>query len=56
VDTKKIRDGFEKAGLPMPTIETVEGGVRVTFRRNNVNSLQTSRDVTEITIKTQPMS
>ena len=25
----------------------VEGCVRVTFRRNNVNSLQTSRDVTE---------
>ena len=37
---KKIREGFEGAGLPMPKIETVDGGVRVTFRRNNVNSLQ----------------
>ena len=33
---KKIREGFEKAGLPMPKIEDVEGGVRVTFQRNNV--------------------
>ena len=35
---KKIREGFEKAGLPMPKIEDVEGGVRVTFQRNNVNN------------------
>ena len=33
---KKIRDGFEGAGLPMPKIEDVESGVRVTFQRNNV--------------------
>ena len=33
---KKIREGFEGAGLPMPKIEDVEGGVRVTFQRNNV--------------------
>lgn len=33
---KKIREGFEEAGLPMPKIEDVEGGVRVTFQRNNV--------------------
>lgn len=42
---KKIREGFEKAGLPMPMIETIEGGVRVTFKRNNVNSSQTGKDV-----------
>jgi len=35
---KKIREGFEKAGLPMPKIEDVEGGVRVTFQRNNVSN------------------
>lgn len=39
---KKIRDGFEGAGLPMPTVESVEGGVRVTFQRNNPNSSQKS--------------
>lgn len=38
---KKIRDGFEGVGLPMPKIEDVEGGVRVTFLRNNVGK---SRD------------
>ena len=32
---KKIREGFEDAGLPMPTIESVDGGVKVTFQRNN---------------------
>ena len=37
---KKIRDGFEGAGLPMPIVESVEGGVRVTFQRNNPNSSQ----------------
>lgn len=35
---KKIREGFEKAGLPMPKIEDVEGGIRVTFLRNNVSN------------------
>ncbi|MBQ9187551.1 MAG: putative DNA binding domain-containing protein [Prevotella sp.] len=36
---KKIREGFEGAGLPMPKIEDIEGGVRVTFQRNNVGKL-----------------
>ncbi len=35
---KKIRDGFERAGMPMPKIEDVEGGVRVIFQRNNVSN------------------
>lgn len=35
---EKIREGFEGAGLPMPKIEDVEGGVRVTFQRNNVSN------------------
>ncbi|MBR1469588.1 MAG: DeoR family transcriptional regulator, partial [Prevotella sp.] len=34
---KKIREGFEGAGLPLPKIESAFGGVRVTFQRNNVN-------------------
>lgn len=38
---KKIREGFENAGLPMPKIENAFGGVRVTFKRNNVNIAQT---------------
>jgi ATP-dependent DNA helicase RecG len=37
---KKIRDGFEGAGLPMPKIESVDGGVKVTFQRNNVSNSQ----------------
>ena len=38
---KKIREGFESAGLPMPVIESADGGVRVTFQRNNANGSQT---------------
>ena len=34
---KKIREGFEAAGLPMPVVENFCGGVRVTFQRKNVN-------------------
>lgn len=34
---KKICDGFIAAGLPKPTIESIQGGVLVTFQRNNVN-------------------
>lgn len=33
---KKIREGFEGAGLPMPTVENFCGGVRVTLQRKNV--------------------
>ena len=32
---EKIFEGFKAAGLPMPTIEEADGGVRVTFQRNN---------------------
>ena len=35
---KKIREGFEGAGLPMPKIESAFDGVMVTFQRNNVNT------------------
>ena len=34
---KKICDGFVSAGLLKPTIESKQGGVLVTFQRNNVN-------------------
>lgn len=34
---KKICNGFVSAGLPKPTIESKQGGVLVTFQRNNVN-------------------
>ena len=34
---QKICDGFTAAGLPKPTIESKQGGVLVTFQRNNVN-------------------
>lgn len=34
---QKICDGFQAAGLPKPTIESKQGGVMVTFQRNNVN-------------------
>jgi ATP-dependent DNA helicase RecG len=43
---KKIRDGFEGAGLPMPKIEDVEGGVRVTFQRNNTINSQIGNQTT----------
>ena len=39
---KKIREGFEGVGLPMPKIESAYGGVRVTFQRNNVNTGQSN--------------
>lgn len=41
---KKIREGFESVGLPMPKVENFCGGVQVTFQRKNVanNSGQTS--------------
>ena len=32
---KKIREGFEGAGLPMPIIESADGGVRVIIKRTN---------------------
>ena len=53
---KKICDGFQDAGLPKPTIESKQGGVLVTFQRNNVNlkmtdgsqiGSQTSTDVVD---------
>ena len=41
---EKIKNGFEEAGLPMPTIEVVDGGVRVTFKRNNQGNASASQN------------
>lgn len=34
---KKIREGFEGAGLPMPKIESAFGGVMVTFQKHKIS-------------------
>ena len=39
---QKVCDGFLAAGLPKPTIESTQGGVLVTFQRNNVNLAKSS--------------
>lgn len=38
---KKIREGFENAGLPMPVVENFCGGVRVMFQRKNATDIAT---------------
>jgi len=50
---KKIREGFESAGLPMPEVENFCGGVRVSFMRNNVNisSTNVTKDVIKDVVK-----
>ena len=48
---KKIREGFEAVGLPMPMVENFCGGVRVTFQRNNVNTAkQNSTDIQDVAV------
>lgn len=51
---EKIFDGFKAAGLPMPTIEEADGGIRVSFQRNNQGNPQTisQTDTTETPQKT----
>ena len=48
---QKICDGFMAAGLPKPSIESKQGGVLVTFQRNNVNLNTTVVEVQESTQK-----
>ena len=43
---KKILEGFETVGLPVPTIEEVDGGVRVIFKRNNQSNPQVTQQKT----------
>ena len=48
---QKICDGFKAAGLPKPTIESKQGGVLVTFQRNNVNLIKlNSTDVHDVAV------
>lgn len=48
---QKICNGFTAAGLPKPTIESAQGGVLVTFQRNNVNlSNQTPIDAQNVAV------
>lgn len=48
---KKICDGFVSAGLPKPTIESKQGGVLVTFQRNNINlSNQNPKDAQNVAV------
>ena len=51
---EKIFEGFKAAGLPMPTIEEADGGIRVSFQRNNQGNPQTisQTDATETPQKT----
>jgi len=59
---QKICNGFKEAGLPAPTIESKQGGVLVTFQRNNVNLKMTdgtqigTQITTESTGKSTPKS
>ncbi len=47
---KKIRDGFESFGLPMPTVESRDGGTLLTFQRKRVaqNVAQNVADVNQL--------
>ena len=51
---EKIFEGFKAAGLPMPTIEEADGGIRINFQRNNQGNPQTisQTDATETPQKT----
>lgn len=40
---EKIKNAFDGAGLPMPKIEAADGGVRVTFQRNNQGKYETQQ-------------
>ena len=58
---QKICNGFQEAGLPKPTIESKQGGVLVTFQRNNVNlkmtdGTQIGSETTESTEKSTEKS
>ena len=41
---KKIREEFEKAGHPVPTVEESGGGVLVTIQRKTIEDIIASRD------------
>ena len=41
---KKIREEFEKAGLPVPTVEESGGGILVTIQRRTVDDIIAGKD------------
>ena len=43
---KKIREGFEPAGIPMPKVENFCGGVQVTIERTQFMKMLNGRNVT----------
>lgn len=45
---------FKGTGLPMPRIEAVEGGIKVSFQRNNVNISQTDTNFVKDFVKGIP--
>ena len=54
---KKIQDGFEAAGLPMPKVENFCGGVKVTFQRKNVNIVKPNSAYTQdVAVNTKYLS
>lgn len=46
---KKIMEGFKEAGMKLPTVEQIDGGVRVTVWRQNVTSDVTSNVTSDVT-------
>jgi len=44
-------EGFEGGGLPMPKVENFCGGVRVTFKRNNLAKASISDNNVEKTVE-----
>lgn len=48
---KKIREGFEAAGLPMPVVENFCGGVKVTFQRKTATENATDIATENATVK-----
>ena len=43
---KKIREGFEPAGIPMPKVENFCGGVQVSIERTQFMKMMNGRNVT----------
>ena len=44
---KKIREGFEKAGMPMPKVKNFCGGVQITIERSKFVQMSAASDNTE---------
>lgn len=53
---KKIMEGFKEAGMKQPEIELVDGGVKVTVWRQDVDSDVTGAATTQTTTQTTPQT